>query len=113
MDNGGFIYMPAVKVRARGKAAAGLSAGVKAGVIGGAIGRSPAYQRYVFTAITKSSCIVCQSGSQCCEERVSRPASLGAPLAGCTPTRGAQGAACHSDLVCPIVCGLQFRGHCG
>jgi hypothetical protein len=45
MDNGGFIYMPAVKVRARGKAAAGLSAGVKAGVIGGAIGRSPAYQR--------------------------------------------------------------------
>ena len=45
MDNGGFIYMPAVKVRARGKAAAGLSAGVKAGVIGGATGRSPAYQR--------------------------------------------------------------------
>lgn len=43
LDNGGFIYMPAVKVRARGKAAAGLSAGVKAGMMGAAIGKSPAH----------------------------------------------------------------------
>ena len=62
MDNGGFIYMPAVKVRARGKAAAGLSAGVKAGVIGGAIGRSPAYQRCVLTARTESSLALSAQG---------------------------------------------------
>ena len=43
LENGGFIYMPAVKVRARGKAAAGLSAGVKAGMMGAAIGKSPAH----------------------------------------------------------------------
>ena len=43
LENGGFIYMPAVKVRARGKAAAGLSAGVKANMMGAAIGKSPAH----------------------------------------------------------------------
>ena len=42
--------MPSVKVRARGKAAAGLSAGVKAGVMGGTLGKSPAhFGRCVFT----------------------------------------------------------------
>jgi len=43
LENGGFIHMPSVKVRARGKAAAGLSAGVKAGVMGGTLGKSPAH----------------------------------------------------------------------
>ena len=43
LENGGFIYMPGVKVRARGKAAAGLSAGVKANMMGAAIGKSPAH----------------------------------------------------------------------
>ena len=38
LENGGFIYVPAVKVRARGKAA-GLSASVKAGVMGAAVGK--------------------------------------------------------------------------
>lgn len=47
LENGGFIYMPAGKVRARGKAAATISASAKAGVMGAAIGKSPAhFSRY-------------------------------------------------------------------
>ena len=53
LENGGFIYMPAVKVRARGKAAAGLSAGVKAGMMGAAIGKSPAHFGRCYIGITQ------------------------------------------------------------